>query len=138
MTDSPFLAQLRAHFSTTQWPSIEAAERTATACTLELFIAADMHWLTGHFPQQPVVAGVVQTHWASEIAKFIFAPGDEFVRIDNLKFQQVILPEQQLQLTLDYAIAYTPTPTSAIKFCYRQGETIFSEGKLTFNRAAHP
>lgn len=133
MTNSPFLAQLRSHFSSTQWPSINTAERTATACKLELFIAADMHWLTGHFPQQPVVAGVVQTHWASEIAKFVFAPGDNFIRIDNLKFQQVILPGQQLQLSLDCTSTPAPTPTIAIKFCYSQGETIFSEGKLTFN-----
>lgn len=133
MTDSQFLAQLRSHFSSTQWPSINAVECSATQCTLQLFIAADMHWLTGHFPQQPVVAGVVQTHWASEIAKYVFAPGDDFIRIDNLKFQQVILPEQHLQLRLDCVPTFAPTPTIAIKFCYSQGETIFSEGKLTFN-----
>lgn len=133
MTNSQLLAQLRSHFSSTQWPSINAAERTATQCILQLFIAPDMAWLTGHFPQQPVVAGVVQIHWASEIAKHVFASGDGFLRIDNLKFQQVILPEQHLQLTLDYSVAPAPANTSAIKFCYSQGRTIFSEGKLTFN-----
>jgi hypothetical protein len=81
-----------------------------------------------------VVAGVVQTHWASEIAKWVFASGDEFIRIDNLKFQQVVLPEQQLQLTLDYST----NTTTAIKFRYSQGETLFSEGKLVFNTPASP
>lgn len=100
---------------------------------LDLYIDDDMHWLEGHFPEQPVVAGVVQTHWAAEFAKKLFNTGDEFVRIDTLKFQQVILPEQRLQLTLERSEA---DENYAIKFRFSRDEIIFSEGKLVFRKQA--
>ena len=90
MNDSLTLTQLRNHFSSGHWPRMNAISSSEHRCVIDLFIAADMHWLEGHFPQQPVVAGVVQTHWAGELAKYVFATGDESIRIDNLKFQQVI------------------------------------------------
>lgn len=129
MTDSSILTQLRSHFSSAHWPRVNAISSSEHRCIIDLFIAADMHWLQGHFPEQPVVAGVVQTHWAGELAKYVFATGDECIRIDNLKFQQVILPGQSLQLTLDYSGG----ATTAVKFRYSWEETLFSEGKLVFN-----
>jgi 3-hydroxymyristoyl/3-hydroxydecanoyl-(acyl carrier protein) dehydratase len=132
MTDSSTLTQLRKHFSSAHWPRMNAISSSEHRCVIDLFIAADMHWLEGHFPQQPVVAGVVQTHWAGELAKYVFATGDECIRIDNLKFQQVMLPGQSLQLTLDYSGG----ATTAVKFRYSHEEALFSEGKLVFNTPA--
>jgi 3-hydroxymyristoyl/3-hydroxydecanoyl-(acyl carrier protein) dehydratase len=142
MTSTDLSAQLRDQFTSNHWPRIETCELSEQdvsnpavnpqECRLQLYIAEDMHWLTGHFPQQPVVAGVVQTHWAGEIAKYVFRLSDDFVRIDNLKFQQVILPAQSLSLKLQYAPATEPAKPSAVKFCYSKGERIFSEGKLIF------
>ena len=133
MSDEILLAQLRHQFASTHWPRIDGLTRCEHQCRLDIFIGGDMHWLQGHFPQQPVVAGVVQTHWAGEIAKQIFATGDEVKRIDNLKFQQVILPEQCLQLTLEHQLA---SDSCAIKFRYSKDEILFSEGKLVFNSQA--
>lgn len=141
MSNSCPLAQLRAHFSTAHWPHFDGINQRENHCVIDMSIGSDMLWLEGHFPQQPVVAGVVQTHWAAELAKYLFNVGDEFIRIDNLKFQQVILPGQKLQLTLDYGVGAksnaaaagnTTSDSRAIKFRYSQGETIFSEGKLVF------
>ncbi len=132
MNSSERLAQLRNQFSSTHWPRIDALHCREQQCVIDLFIGSDMHWLEGHFPQQPVVAGVVQTHWAGELAKYLFATGDECIRIDNLKFQQVILPGQSLQLTLDYSTG----TTTAVKFRYSRDNTLFSEGKLVFNPPA--
>ena len=125
MTDVNLLAQLREQFSSAHWPRMDNISRDQDQCVIDVYIAHDMHWLEGHFPQQPVVAGVVQTHWAGELAKALFNIGDEFIRIDNLKFQQVILPGQHLQLTLSYS-------STTVKFRYSQNDTLFSEGKLVF------
>lgn len=133
MPDEILLAHLRHQFASTHWPRFDGLITCEQRCRLDIFIGADMHWLEGHFPQQPVVAGVVQTHWAGEIAKQLFATGDEFIRIDNLKFQQVILPEQSLQLTLE---ANVSAENRSIKFCYRTDDTLFSEGKLVFSSPA--
>nr|WP_324259954.1 hypothetical protein [Cellvibrio fontiphilus] len=131
MSDTTLLSKLHTHFATAEWPRFDGITTQQHQCMLDLYIAPQITWLTGHFPQQPVVAGVVQTHWAGELAKFLFAVGDEFIRIDNLKFQQVILPQQQLQLTLDYS---ETDAHSVIKFRYSQGDIIYSEGKLIFHR----
>ncbi len=130
MPDEKLLAQLRHQFASTHWPRFDDLNHSDNFFALDIFIGGDMHWLQGHFPQQSVVAGVVQTHWAGEIAKQLFNLSDEFIRIDNLKFQQVILPEQRLQLTLDAKITDS---SCAIKFCYRKDEILFSEGKLVFS-----
>ena len=141
MTNTDLLAQLRNQFSSAHWPRFDRVTSSENQCVIDMTIGADMHWLNGHFPQQPVVAGVVQTHWVGELAQYLFNSGDEFIRIDNLKFQQVILPGQKLQLTLDYGVGAksnaaaagnTTSDSRAIKFRYSQGETIFSEGKLVF------
>lgn len=135
MSPTNLLAELRTHFATAEWPRIDGIQAQQDHYRLDLYIAPTIAWLEGHFPQQPVVAGVVQTHWAGELAKFLFAPDAQFIRIDNLKFQQVMQPLQQLQLTLDYSESGNH---SAIKFSYRQHDTLFSEGKLVFQRSATP
>ena len=134
MTDTDLLTQLRTQFSSAHWPHFDGLGSSEHRFVIDISIADDMHWLAGHFPHQPVVAGVVQTHWAGEVAKYLFHLDGEFVRIDNLKFQQVMLPGQRLQLTLDCLV----TGTVAIKFCYRHGETIFSEGRFIFSNPDYP
>jgi len=138
MTDTTLLASLRNRFASSQWPRIDNMNTRNNQFTIDLYINKDMHWLEGHFPEQPVVAGVVQTHWAAEFAKQLFNTGDEFVRIDNLKFQQVILPNQNLQLTLERSEATErdEIKNSTIRFRYSRNEIIFSEGKLAFRQTA--
>ena len=129
MTETDLLALLRTRFATKHWPRIDKLQKSDRHYVIDLFIETDMHWLTGHFPQQPVVAGVVQTHWAGELAQYLFDLSDECIRIDNLKFQHVMLPTQALQLTLIDSSHTTPQ----IQFRYSHNATIFSEGKLVFN-----
>jgi 3-hydroxymyristoyl/3-hydroxydecanoyl-(acyl carrier protein) dehydratase len=121
------LIQLKAAFAGRDWPDILELDTEPHHCRLQLFINPSLSWLEGHFPEQPVVAGVVQTHWAAEFGKALFPLGESFQGIDNLKFQLVILPGQQLQLVLEYLPA-----SSSLKFSYRSSSETFSEGKLVF------
>lgn len=118
---------LRLEFSSAEWPHFLALDVVQNGYAIALDIHASIRWFDGHFPQQPVLAGIVQTHWAAELGKFLFPLGDKFVRIDNLKFQTVVLPGQQLTLLLEHL------PNSgALKFRYVQNELNFSEGKCVF------
>lgn len=119
--------QLRAAFADDAWPQFLAMQYDRLECVVDLHVAATIRWFAGHFPGEPVLAGVVQTHWAAELGKFIFAPPSEFSRLDNLKFHSVIMPEQTLKLTLEYD-PHTPL----LRFRYHQGESVFSEGKFVF------
>jgi len=72
---------------------------------------------------------VVQTHWAGKLGKYLFPLGENFQRLNNLKFQSVILPEQTLKLSLTFDQA-----KHSLKFKYFEGETNFSEGKFVFEK----
>jgi len=122
---------LRNYFQSDQWPEIISVTNTEFACRLDLKINHDLHWLEGHFPEQPLVAGVVQTHWAAKFSQVIFVINTDVRQIDNLKFQEIILPGQTIQLSLDF-----DSEKNSVKFRFiRQNdrtETLFSEGKIYF------
>jgi 3-hydroxymyristoyl/3-hydroxydecanoyl-(acyl carrier protein) dehydratase len=120
---------LKLQFASTEWPTFLELQKTEHGCAILLFIRGDIDWFQGHFPAQPVLAGVVQTHWAAEIGKFLFPLGDEFLGMDNIKFQTVILPNQQITLNLEYQPEH-----NALKFRYSHNELRYSEGKLAFQQ----
>lgn len=113
-----------------QWPVLLNVQERDNQIDLTLAVEADLRWLKGHFPSQPVLPGVVQTHWAAQLAQHIFAKAAAPHRIDNLKFQNVVLPPQQCTLQL-----IANPDTTSIHFRYTDPATpghIFSEGKLIF------
>jgi len=118
---------LRQTFAGAEWPHFLEQSVIPNGYALVLDIHADIHWFDGHFPQQPVLAGIVQTHWAVELGKFLFPLGDKFVRIDNLKFQTVVLPGQKLTLLLEHL-----PDRGVLKFRYVHDDLSFSEGKCVF------
>lgn len=119
---------LRQTFPSYEWPRFMGLETADNNAVIALYVDADLRWFTGHFPEQPVLAGVVQTHWAGELGRFLFSLADPFVRLDNLKFQSVLLPGQNVSLILDYL-----PDTHALKFRYEQEGLSFSEGKFVFD-----
>ncbi len=113
-----------------QWPHLLHAQQADDRVELVLQVPEDLHWLQGHFPSQPVLAGVVQTDWACSVALRLFHLQQAPQRIDNLKFQNVILPPQTLQLEL-----VRNASTGSIHFRYSDPDVpghTFSEGKLVF------
>jgi 3-hydroxymyristoyl/3-hydroxydecanoyl-(acyl carrier protein) dehydratase len=113
-----------------QWPQLLDMTQADDRANLVLQVREGLHWLQGHFPSQPVVAGVVQTDWACRLALRLFNLEHAPQRIDNLKFQNVIMPPQTLKLEL-----VRNTSTGSIHFRYSDPDVpghSFSEGKLVF------
>lgn len=123
------LTELQHMFPPPMWPQIMALQSDDGKAVLTLDIAPDLHWFTGHFPDQPVLAGVVQTHWAAEFSKALFPLGDIFQGLDNLKFQQAVLPDQTVRLTLEYSPV-----AGLVRFAYHRGQNLCSEGRLAFQQ----
>tara|TARA_B110000503_G_C7149881_1_gene414670 strand:- start:1855 stop:2238 length:384 start_codon:yes stop_codon:yes gene_type:complete len=122
------LKRVQTDFSGTEWPAISGVSELQSQYVLDLVIKPDIVWFEGHFPGEPVLAGVVQTHWAAEFAKYFFSVGEDFKRIENLKFKAVILPEMRLQLTLIYL-----PDKNAVTFRYANSAQDYSVGKLVFS-----
>lgn len=101
--------------------------QTQTAQQIELVgtLSADDNAFAGHFPGLPIVPGVVQLQWVMENS-VCWYPQQDFIRIDKLKFQQVIIPGDQLLLTLTHRDA------GKVGFSYQSDGLQLSSGVLVF------
>ena len=85
---------------------------------LQLAIPPDLAHFTGHFPQTPVLPGVVQIDWAIGLARELIADlPPRFQGMEVLKFQQLARPGDRLSLTLRF-----DRERSKLHFAYRNGE----------------
>lgn len=82
------------------FPRISAIEQDGGAVTLALDITPDLSWFRGHFPGEPVLAGIVQTHWAVQAASVLFGLDGPPQHVKRLKFSNVIVPPRAVTLTL--------------------------------------
>ena len=114
-------------FPQNKMAKIESIESDSSQVSLDLFIQPELEWFIGHFDEQAVLAGVVQTHWATEIGKTVFDIQNSFSKIENLKFKSVIIPNIKLTLT----VKHNPEK-NMLSFTYKTDQTTFSQGRIYF------
>ncbi|MGE9550490.1 3-hydroxyacyl-ACP dehydratase FabZ family protein [Erwinia amylovora] len=66
---------------------------------------AELFWFRGHFPGQPILPGVAQLDWVMHYGLKLLAPDKAFSSVENIKFQQPILPGSTLKLMLSWNAA---------------------------------
>lgn len=99
-----------------------------TDLSATLSIPENLVYFDGHFDELAVLPGVVQVHWAIEMARKYLPVTGDFTSIDVLKFMRVIRPEDIVTLNI------TNHPQkNTIDFSYSTGETIHSKGKVGFS-----
>ena len=99
---------------------------------LELGVPLDLAHFTGHFPQTPVLPGVVQIDWAIALARELIDDLPPCFRgMEVLKFQQLARPGDHLHLTLRF-----DRERSKLHFAYRNGEAPCSSGRILLGE--HP
>ena len=86
-------------------PAVRILEQEATRMLLELTVPANLLYFDGHFSIAPVLPGVVQVDWAIHYGRRHFGLEPGFKGINALKFQQMIRPEQPVQLELVHEVA---------------------------------
>ncbi|WP_434745000.1 3-hydroxyacyl-ACP dehydratase FabZ family protein [Candidatus Pantoea rara] len=111
-------------------PIEHSRERQADSVTLILQVEAGLFWFQGHFPALPILPGVAQLDWVMHYGVSLLAPGKQFVAIENIKFQQPVLPDSLIQLHIDW-----DAEKSRLNFRYSllsdDGEQNASSGKIT-------
>lgn len=65
-------------------------------------IPTDLLYFAGHFECFPLVPGVVELQWAVTQAEKWLQREIQPVRIDNLKFQQFLRPDAEVELLLTW------------------------------------
>ena len=67
----------------------------------QLSVAADLPCLQGHYPGMPILAGVVQLHWAALLYRQYSADLRGVAGVTRLKFNRLIRAGDVVQLTLE-------------------------------------
>jgi 3-hydroxymyristoyl/3-hydroxydecanoyl-(acyl carrier protein) dehydratase len=84
-------------------PELMASRREgADKARLSLRLPTDLIYFKGHFPQFPILPGVVQLDWAIRQAPLLFPLQGAFRAVEALKFQKVLQPGDEADLELDY------------------------------------
>lgn len=113
------------------WPEVLSEHSDENQIDLQLFIPQDLDYFNGHFPDAPILAGVVQLHWAVEYSKkYFLITAAEVKNIEVLKFQVVIIPGQKLKLSLIKKTA------NKVLFSYGSDKGQHASGRIVFEEGA--
>lgn len=94
---------------------------------VRLEVTEDLDCFRGHFPEMPVLPGVVQLHWAVEIAREYFGFSEAVRDIKRLKFKNVVMPPMVMDLEL------TRTGQDEARFVFSNSGATYSQGRLVFS-----
>lgn len=97
---------------------------------LQLAVPPDLAYFSGHFPQTPVLPGVVQVEWALTLGQQLMNLPAKFAGMEVLKFQQLVRPGDEVQLHL----RFDPT-RSKLYFTYRNETATCSSGRILLEAA---
>lgn len=95
---------------------------------LRLLVAADLEYFKGHFPEQAVLPGVTQLDWAVRLGCQHFGYCEAVANIEVLKFQHLILPGQEVTLSISNNAA-----KGKLSFAYSDGDNRYASGRINFD-----
>lgn len=75
---------------------------TPDSAEIRLFLNPDLFWFRGHFPVQPLLPGVAQLEWVMHYAREVLGITAAFHRLQQVKFQTPLLPEDEICLQLSW------------------------------------
>ncbi len=90
-------------------PPLASESLTADGLRWTFTVPADCPFFEGHFPGHPILPGVVALGWMLAAAERFLGCKLAGVEVLNVKFQIVILPGTELELTL------TPKPGARLQ-----------------------
>jgi 3-hydroxymyristoyl/3-hydroxydecanoyl-(acyl carrier protein) dehydratase len=150
-SDTPFNVRLLDTApGATDLPAIDRlleAPRPACATTLDeherdgvwkltLRLPLELLCFDGHFPQAPVLPGVMQIAWALAMAAPRLGTSTQCRDMKGLKFQRLLHPGDRVELSLHVDQDATATRDDVLHFSYRLGGAHCSSGRL-FTGHAH-
>lgn len=95
---------------------------------IDLRVPPELPHFSGHFPDLPILPGVVQIDWAFRLASQHLSPQGKFTRLDNLKLHIPVQPGAHLQLALVMESA-----GKTINFTYTLQQRKCSSGQFVFS-----
>ena len=112
--------------SSGEFPRVLRLSGETPELELEMDVSEELVGFRGHFPGNPVLAGIVQVHWAATFARKLFQFDQVPTEIKRLKFKNVVQPPATLRLTLKQ------TEAQAVQFEFSSADRSHSMGLLIF------
>lgn len=106
-------------------PPYTVLAQDAVSCRIAIVLTADAPCFDGHFPDFPVLAGVVQLHWVRRFAAHLLAVDGAFAGMEQIKFSGIVRPGEGLELQLNLDAA-----NLCITFAYEMAGRKVSSGRL--------
>ncbi len=95
-----------------------------------LHVGSQIDYFTGHFPQAPILAGVVQLDWAIHFGfKHLDLCQAAVKNVEVLKFQVVIQPEDRVNLML------VKKSDHKFTFKYESEKGVHSSGRIVLEES---
>jgi len=98
--------------------------------SLQLAVPPDLVYFSGHFPDAPVLPGVVQVDWALSLGQQLLDLPGKFAGMEVLKFQQLVRPGDEIQLHLRF-----DPDRGKLYFAYRNDSATCSSGRILLEPA---
>ncbi|WP_108652852.1 ApeI family dehydratase [Dongshaea marina] len=111
-------------------PIVEQQQLDHPEAILSLELPGELLYFKGHFPDHPLLPGVVQIHWAIHYAKELLQLDSEFAGMEVIKFQNILTPERKVQLKLRW-----DQNKHKLHFSYidPDSQLSFSSGRINFS-----
>ncbi|HWU97896.1 MAG TPA: AMP-binding protein [Oxalicibacterium sp.] len=113
-------------------PHLRLIARDEQRVELEMIVPADLYYFDGHFPEAPILPGVVQVDWAISNGRQYFDLPPHFQGINALKFQQVIQADTPVTLELLH-----DRQKSSLNFRYFSPKGQHASGRILFTATPH-
>src|SRR5271168_740751 len=106
-------------------PPIQKVDASPDQVTFTIGVPADLEAFRGHFPDHPVLPGVVQIDWVMRLAALHLNIDGLAARDFQVKFRNIIRPGVLLTLSLQI-----DRSKNRLSFIYQSGEQVMSSGQI--------
>ena len=110
-----------------KFPQIQSFHQNEQSVELSLRIQPELVYFNGHFPEQPILAGVVQLSWVEKYGKLFFSIEQPFLRMEVIKFKKIIQPKDIITLKLTWNFE-----TGKLYFDFSSESEAHSSGRLLY------
>ena len=132
ITHSELARLFKAASAPVLYPEILDARRGENASVvLDMHVPASLAHFAGHFPEMPILPGVIQVDWAIRFARQYLVLDGAFSALENVKFLALIFPDARLQLALKW-----DAEARRLDFSYASSRRKFSTGRVVFGGMA--
>ncbi|BFM12706.1 hypothetical protein R50072_28590 [Simiduia litorea] len=117
-------------YAPTELPQVlDLVSVDSASAELTLQIQPALVWFQGHFPQTPILPGVVQLNWVRIVAARLWQEHAHWLstasQLEAIKFQQVIRPGDTVQLHMQLQ-----PDRRRVQFTYFSDAKVFASGRL--------